>query len=69
MNYMKLFKWLTPPDKSDIELQSELKALVHTVTAKQYAGGTSMVRYEKLLKEIYKRGLKPESIITVKDKW
>ena len=63
---MKILKWLfeEPKPKTDKDLQSELKALVQTVLAQQYISSEQSRRYESLLKEIYDRGLEPESRIT-----
>lgn len=57
---MCLFKQL---EKSNKELQAELKALVMLCLADQYISYENGRRYEKLLKEIYLRGLTPELTI------
>lgn len=54
------------PIKPDKELQAEFKALVMTCLAKQYMYSDDEDRYERLLKEIYLRGLEPELTIKIK---
>ncbi len=53
---MKLFK----KNKTDKELQDELKALCHRVIADGYATVDRMDRYESLLLSLYERNLTPE---------
>lgn len=46
-------------EKTDKELQDELKALCDKVIAQQLGWQRDFDRYEELLLEIYKRGLVP----------
>lgn len=45
--------------KTDDELQIELRALVERIIAQQYMSTYQGERYERLLQEIYRRGLEP----------
>lgn len=65
MNILNLFK---KKPKTDRELQAELKALVHTIYAQQGMSISDREKYEKLLVEIYKRGLEPGVKIKVEEK-
>jgi len=56
-----MFEWLNPKPKTDKELQAELRALVSRITVDSVYSFSSMNKYEKLLEEIYKRGLEPEA--------
>lgn len=68
---MKLLRWLKRKPKTDKQLQAELAALVNRITADQfnptffYHATDLMNRYEKLLREIYARGLEPCSTLEV----
>lgn len=51
-------------DLTDDELQARLVALVERLTATQTAIYSDLERYERLLAEIYKRGLTPNKWLT-----
>ncbi len=57
---MSIFEKLFPR-KTDKELQAELKALVDKIVVNPYHSPYEFDRYESLLKEIYNRGLEPET--------
>ncbi len=62
---MKWFKQLfEEKDVTVADLQAELKALCNRLIIMPDSDG--FMRYEKLLKEIYKRGEKPEIILVLK---
>jgi len=65
---MSIFNWskLVEVEKTDLELQSELKALVNRIVVEQLPGNSELRRYEKLLAEIYKRRLEPEISLKIK---
>jgi hypothetical protein len=56
---MSIFDFLKPKQKTDKELQAELKAFVKRIVAQQYIFPSEAIRYESMLKEIYLRGLEP----------
>lgn len=60
---MKLFDFLKSEPKTDKELQAELKALVDKVVGIGILLTEDGQKYERLLKEIYSRGLEPETKI------
>ncbi len=57
---MGMFDFLKPKPKTDKELQAELRALCNTIVPRGGGWDGDWDRYENLLAEIYKRGLKPE---------
>lgn len=59
----RLFKPIKP--KTDQELQAELKALCQKIILQQHPFLDDMYRYERLLAEIYKRGLEPDTWLRV----
>jgi len=59
---MKILNWFKTEPKTTKELQAELKAVVMRLKVDPN-GYSHMNRYEKLLREIYKRGEVPEKIL------
>jgi len=51
--------WFKETPKTDKELQDEMTAFCKTVIVKNYMSFSDESRYERLLKEFYKRNLKP----------
>lgn len=52
--------------KTDNELQAELRALVDFLHLAKSTPFYNLERYEKLLREIYERGLKPAAKFRIK---
>lgn len=62
--------WYTQKQKTDKELQDELKAFCQVMEIKNYLSFADEKRYEALLFEIYSRNLIPCTTLTkiIKDK-
>lgn len=56
----KIIEFFIGRRKTDKELQAELGSIVGRIYLEQGVSFYTAQRYEDLLKEIYKRGLKPE---------
>lgn len=55
-------------EKTDKELQDEIKALVNKVVIMQRMSEVDQDRYEKLLYTLYQRNLTPADLLEPKDK-
>lgn len=55
-------------EKTDKELQDEIKALVNKVIIMQRMSEVDQDRYEKLLYTLYQRNLTPADLLEPKDK-
>lgn len=64
MSFWDIFK---EEPKTDKELFAEFDALCMRIVAEQTPYSSSMDRYERLLKEIYQRGLEPRQTIVPKN--
>lgn len=65
--FKRINNWLESFEPSDDDIQAELKALCYKMVAQQIPWSEDLRKYERLLTEIYKRGLEPEMKLEPKD--